>query len=360
MSLSIGTFTNHPIHRPPSFREGLARLTEPFSLTSGAKVPNLELAYTLSGPENAPVIAILGGISADRNPAATLINPGWWPKIAGPGKVLDTNRYRILSFDYLGGFGMSTGQDVLTNHSAKPFHPVSTYDQASALAAVLGFAGVQALEMLVGASYGGMVALAFSARFPQLAKRQIVICAGDRSLPQAIAWREIQRRIAVLGLENGCPGPALELARQLAVLTFRTPLELNTRFQAGLTDPNDPKSIIGYLSHQGRKFAARRKLREFLCLSHSIDNHRVDAGAIRTQTHLIGSATDQLVTVQQLRDLQSQFGGPCSLHIIDSLFGHDAFLKEPGQMTDILRKIISSRDRNDSRPLPSVKKRRAP
>mgnify|MGYP001147286652 CR=1 FL=1 len=59
------------------------------------------------------------------------------------------------------------------------------------------------LRAIVGASYGGMVALAFAARWPRRVERLFVMSAADRTHPMATAWRSVQRRTVRLRSQGG-------------------------------------------------------------------------------------------------------------------------------------------------------------
>src|SRR5215211_506661 len=104
-------------------------------------------AFETVGPADAPAVVVLGGISASRHVTATESDPrqGWWQAFVGPAKVIDTNRFRVLGIDYLS--------------AGRRNRPLSTHDQALALAAALDRASIQKVRAIVGASYGGMVAL---------------------------------------------------------------------------------------------------------------------------------------------------------------------------------------------------------
>src|SRR5882762_3916137 len=125
------------------------------------------------GPRGAPVIAVLGGISASRHVTSSASNPspGWWEDVVGPGRAIDTRRFRVLGIDY-----------VTSGSGAAPVTPT---DQAEVLAAALDQSGVRSLHAVIGASYGGMVALAFGATFAARARRLIVISAAHESDPIA-------------------------------------------------------------------------------------------------------------------------------------------------------------------------------
>ncbi len=114
---------------------------------------------------------------------------------------------------------------------AAPFPCISSYDQAQAIVRLLDHLQIPQLAAIVGASYGGMVALAFGERHPSRVERLIVISGADSAHPMATAWRSVQRNIARLGLSAGVPTQALELARALAMSTYRSPEEFAARFR---------------------------------------------------------------------------------------------------------------------------------
>ena len=92
-----------------------------------------------------------------------------------------------------------------------------------------------------------------------------------------------------------------------------------------------------YLRKQGAKYEGR-VAESYLCLSESIDLHAVAPAAITTPATLIGVIEDQLVPIDDMRALAAGLAGPCVLHEIASLYGHDAFLKE----NDMLKPLLSA------------------
>src|SRR5271163_3929497 len=121
------------------------RLPAPFALTFGDVLPDAKVAFQLVGPVDAPVIAVLGGISAHRVVAAPSTE-AWWPEIVGPGSGVDTRHFRVLGMDYLGGRG-----DSSTPQNGGKFPPLSSYDQADALSAVVRHLQLKPLHAIVGA-----------------------------------------------------------------------------------------------------------------------------------------------------------------------------------------------------------------
>jgi homoserine O-acetyltransferase/O-succinyltransferase len=257
---------------------------------------------------------------------------GWWHELVGPGKALDTQRVAVLGMDYIGGTGSSTGSAAGGN-----FPSISSYDQAEAVARLMDHLNIPRLAAIVGASYGGMVALAFGERHPQRVSRLIVISAADAPHPMATAWRSVQRNMARLGLEAGCATQALELARALAMSTYRSPEEFAARFRKPpRMDGNRPVfAVEEYLQARGRDYAARNRPESFICLSESIDLHQVDATRIPVRTEVVAVREDQLVPIADMRALTARLPD-ARLHEFSSLLGHDAFLKEAEQLRSVL------------------------
>ena len=330
-------------HGLPPARAGICPLPSPTVLARGGRLERPEIAWELCGRDGAPVVVVLGGISAHRHVTATrsATGAGWWSELVGPGIAIDTRRLRVLSFDYLGGNGRSTGPRC---HPQRPFPTVTTDDQADVLAHLLDHLEIARLGAIVGASYGGMVALAFAARHPRRLGRLVAISAADRSHPQATALRSVQRGIARLGLARGASEEGLALARALAMVTYRSPAELEQRFDGppswdeGSSTPRFP--VEGYLQARGERFAAGFDPHAFLCLSESLDLHRVDPRAIATPTTLVSVRSDQLVPPAQISGLARRLAGPCRLIEIDSIYGHDAFLKEVETVSRLLHRSL--------------------
>jgi homoserine O-acetyltransferase len=304
-------------------------------LHHGGELADARLAWRLAGNPDGPVIVALGGISAHRRVFdAEQPRAGWWWEIAGPGRVLDSTRVRVLGIDYLGGSADSTGP-----LPGEPFPSLSSYDQAEALRLLLDHLRIERVHAIAGASYGGMVALAFAERYPQRVQRLLVISAADRAHPMATAWRCVQRRVVRFALSAQRPAEGLELARALAMATYRTPEEFAARF-GHLPRQIEREWVFPieeYLFARGRDYAGRYRPESFLCLSESIDLHAVDAARVATPTAVVAVREDQLVPIADMRALAARL--PRSrLHELSSPHGHDAFLKE----ADALRPIFES------------------
>jgi homoserine O-acetyltransferase len=96
-----------------------------------------------------------------------------------------------------------------------------------------------------------------------------------------------------------------------------------------------------YLLSRGRAYADSYRPESFICLSESIDLHRVDATTIRVPVDIVAVREDQLVPLTDLQQMAGRLP-QATLHEISSLYGHDAFLKEAAQLRPILGRLFES------------------
>lgn len=317
-------------------REGILDIPEAVTLHHGDVLTGVRVGWRMSGPEGAPIVVALGGISADRRVylPGDSGTAGWWREVVGPGLALPIDRLRILAFDYLGGSGESTGP-----RDGSAFPSVSSYDQADVLCRLLNHLGVRRLRAIVGASYGGMVALAFAERYLDRVEQLVVISAADRAHPMATAWRSVQRAMIRFALEQGRASDGVRLARALAMASYRSAEEFSARFADAPVREGGRFvfPVERYLLARGLEYAGRQSPHSVLTLSESIDLHRVDASAVRTPVTVIAIREDQLVPLADMRALVARLP-QAQLQELSSVYGHDAFLKEG----EALRPLLSS------------------
>jgi len=281
-----------------------------------------------------PVVVVLGGISANADVIALPDGaPGWWSTQAGPGRAIDTDAFDVIGMDFITGNAID---DAECRH-------ITTADQADALAALLNALHVPRVRMLVGASYGAMVALAFAARYPERLEQAVVISGAHRAHPRAIALRSIQRRIIELGKDAGQLAQGVALARALAITSYRDHDEFASRFDAApaRTANGFRFPVENYLDYNGRKFAAKTRADDYLQLCESLDLHDVDPAGISTPVTLVAANPDFLVPLAEMQELCERLGGPARLHVLPSAFGHDAFLKETERLARLLREALT-------------------
>jgi homoserine O-acetyltransferase len=317
--------------------DGVVELPSPWTLYHGDRLATARVAYRLAGPANGPVVVALGGISAHRVVAAPK-GEGWWHTLVGPGLGVDTNRYRVLGIDYLGGRGESTSPD-----GSGKFPPISAHDQAEALRHVVQYLGLKPVHAIIGASYGGMVAMSFAERYPQWLDRIVVLSTADRVQPLATAWRSLQRQIVRDAVARGEGASGLKLARALAMTTYRSPAELALRFDGPPVRDTDRFRfpIEEYLFARGDEYVRYYRPESFLALSESIDLFQIDASRIKVPTTLIAVREDQLVPLADIQALARRIGEHCRLIEVSSICGHDAFLTEGALLKPIIEQALT-------------------
>lgn len=292
-----------------------------FALAGGAALAVAELAWQDWGALDAPVVIVLGGISAGRNIGT------WWKEQCGEGRVLDPRTRRLVSVDWIGGADRSSGPC-----EGDAFAAVDSRDQARAILALLNHLGIAHVAAVVGASYGGCVGQHLAVLLGSRLGRLVVIGAAHRASPWALALRTLQR--AGIEAASGVQArrEALKRARQIAVLGYRTPCELEARFGAREAGAD----VLGWLDAHGERFALRFVPESFLCLSASLDAHDCAPESIPARTTVVAIAEDLIVPPALAREFAQRLGTRGEFVTIASRYGHDAFLKETGAVAAAL------------------------
>ncbi len=343
--------------------------------SNGLALP-LATPFTVTGPDAAPVIVVLGGISAHRHAADCSDTRGWWREQVGPGLALDTEHWRIVSLDWIGGPEAPLPMD------AAQLVPGPAL-QAEAVAAALDRLQVPRAHAIIGASFGGQVALAFAARWPERVGRVITLCAAARSSARARAFRHLQREVLALGRSAGQPAAGVALARAIALLTYRTATELEQRFggdpttraappmrvhanapsdeataarTTGLaasstrevTAAPDRASMESWLAHHGERFAARFDNAHFAALSRALDEPALSpesSAHLAVPLFAFAVQEDELIPVADVRALTAT-APQAELCLHSSLYGHDAFLKDSTAVRTFLEHALGTREVN--------------
>ncbi|MGH8216082.1 MAG: homoserine O-succinyltransferase MetX [Rhodanobacteraceae bacterium] len=290
-----------------------------------------EVHYLWAGAPGAPTVIVQGGISADRDVYSSPEHsvPGWWEPLVGAGRAIDLERVLVLAIDWLDAGDVGAPS-------------IASEDQADALAALLDALGIARADAYIGASYGAMVGLAFASRHGDRLCKLVALAGAHRPHPFATAQRAVQRGVVRLGLDHGCMDDALSLARQLALTTYRSGNEIGRRFSGGAEyrDGRFRLPVEGWLEYHGHRFVAGFDARRYLALSESVDLHDIDPKSVRVPATLIGFASDRLVPLADLCELQQRLGAPASLEAVESRYGHDGFLKEHERLAPLLREAL--------------------
>ena len=90
--------------------------------------------------------------------------PGWWERMVGPGKPIDTDRFHVICANVIGSCMGSSGPASAcarwANHTRMRFPVITIRDMVRGLVALLDGLGIEQLHHgVVGGSMGGMQAL---------------------------------------------------------------------------------------------------------------------------------------------------------------------------------------------------------
>jgi homoserine O-acetyltransferase/O-succinyltransferase len=321
-----------------SRRRLLTHATGDFELESGAVLRGLVQGYHLDGQINDRADNLVVVFHALTGSADAVGD--WWRPLAGPDRALDTERYAVLCVNLLGScYGTAWSGTV-------PSRPprITTRDMARAVHCVVRSLGARSVALAVGGSLGGMVALEWAATFPGLTRHTLSIASPAAHTAPAIAWNAIQRA----ALKLGGPARGLALARQVAMMTYRTGPELESRF--GRRGSEAGFEVERYLRHQGEKLVKRFDPAAYLLLLDAMDAHDVGRGrggvaaalsAVRGGLTGVGIPGDLLYPEEDVLAWVRRAGA--EYRQIHSVHGHDAFLLEPDQVGGIVREALASR-----------------
>ncbi|MCA8885021.1 MAG: alpha/beta fold hydrolase, partial [Hyphomonadaceae bacterium] len=290
-----------------------------FRCESADVLPDAHVRLRLYGDVRRPLVVVSGGISSGR-----LLHE-WWSEHVDNGAAIDLTRFCALGFDF------APTEDVRVRLSPR--------DQARLVATALDSLGVERAFAWVGASYGAMVGFAFAAETPERLERLCAISAAHKPAVLARGWRGVQRRIVEFAISHGVAEEGLSLARQLAMITYRSAEEFEERFPGGV-DAGGRSDLDRYLVARGDSYVGAMAPQRWLSLSEAIDRLQVDPAQVRATVTLAGCPTDQIAPIELIQDLSRHLPRLSALHELPSLYGHDAFLKEPARVAAIIRSCL--------------------
>jgi len=356
----------------------IATPDDPFVTERGELLRDAGLAYETWGTLNAArdnavlvVHALTGDAHAASHPELRGDRAGWWEPLIGPNRPIDTNHWFVICANSLGSCYGSTGPRSLDARGRRydlRFPALTVRDLVSAQLRLLDSLNIAQLGCVIGGSLGGMQVLEFGLMAPQLARRLVVVAASDRFHAQGIAYNEIQRRAIMLdpawrggSYDDGAqPANGIAVARMLGMLTYQSDACMTERFDRNAArysawpEFHDRFDVEGYLHYQGDKLAQRFDANTYLYLSRAMDSHDIGRGRggplelghlLRADTLFIGVSSDILFpaihVAESARSLRAA-GAPAAYWELDSIHGHDAFLKEFERMQDVLRDAVGT------------------
>lgn len=351
----------------------------PFRTEGGTELSSIRLAFETWGELNAArdnavlVLHALTGDSHVRGPAGPgHPTDGWWSDIVGPGAAIDTDRWFVVAPNMLGGCQGSTGPASIAPDGyewASRFPYVTIRDQVAAQERLADELGIGVWAGVVGGSMGGMHALEWAAGYPDRVARAAIIASPPVNTADQIALNSVQLDAITIdprfqrgeyydaGDGDG-PHRGLALARRMALLNYRSPTELNQRFQRSWQSSVSPLghggrfAVESYLDFHGNRFTRRFDANSYIRLVEAMNSHDVgrDRGGVEqalarvtARTLVLGIDSDRLFPLEGqeriARAIPDTLDGN-SPTVITSDYGHDGFLIETHVVGAHLRRLL--------------------
>jgi homoserine O-acetyltransferase len=358
-----------------------------FRFECGESIPSLTVAYESYGDPTDPTVlvchALTGGPRvATRDPAEpTDQAAGWWDAVVGPGTYVDTDRYHVLCANVPGSCYGTTGPASEHPETGRPygpdFPPVTVGDWTRAQRALLDDLGIDDLHAVVGGSVGGANAVEWARRYPDRVERVAAIATAARLDPQVVALSATARRAITTDPDwrggryygDDPPRDGLAQARRIAHVTYLSKASMAERFgrrsaarpRSDADLPADPtgrespyRAVESYLDHNAGGFAERFDANSYLLLSRAMEDYDLargvedDAAALAGfdgRALVVSIAGDWHYPPEAGRELADAFGataGPATHELVESAYGHDAFLTEPEAVGPPLAALLAA------------------
>lgn len=344
-------------------------------LDSGQSLTGAEIAYETYGTLNqarSNAILICHALTGDQFVGSThpvTGKPGWWERMVGPGKPIDTERFHVICANVIGSCMGSTGPKSIAPDGepyAMRFPVITIRDMVRGLVALLDGMAIDQLHAVVGGSMGGMQALSLAANWPDRAARVLVIASTARHSAQNIAFHEVGRQAIMAdpawskgnyyGDDGNGPEAGLAVARMAAHITYLSEEGLTEKFGRRLQD-RDTKSfgfdadfqIESYLRYQGSGFTQRFDANSYLYITRAMDyfdlseehgGKLADAFAQSTSRFcLVSFDTDWLYPTAESRHVVHALNATrakVSFVELSAAAGHDSFLLPHGQLDRVV------------------------
>ena len=357
----------------------LAR-TEPFMLECGVSITNFPLAYQTYGTLNAKcsnAILVCHALSGDQyvcgNHPVTG-KDGWWDRMVGPGKPIDTNRFFVIASNVIGSCMGSFGPKEIDPKTGKSyglsFPFITVGDMVRAQALLVNHLGIEKLFCVIGGSMGGMQALEWAAKLPHRLNAVMPIATSIRQSAQNIAFHEIGRQ-AIMADPDWCdgnyieqrkyPAKGLAVARMAAHVTYVSERMLQEKFGRNLQNRDNYTygfdadfSIESYLRHQGQSFVERFDANSYLYLTRAASYFDLTEGGrvkltdvfagTKVRFCVVSFTSDWLYSSVESRNLVRALNAVAanvSFTEIECDKGHDSFLLDVPEFDATMRGFIN-------------------
>jgi homoserine O-acetyltransferase len=325
-------------------------------LESGQVLSEVTIAYETYGqlaPDGRNAILIAHGYTSNHHAASrcrpTDIQPGWWDRLIGPGKAIDTTRFFVVSSNVLGSCYGTTGPASMNPATGKPYGPefpdISMRDIVKAQRALLARLGVTHLVAVAGPSMGGRQAFQWAVTFADFVDGIVPVASSPKGLGKDDAVLTLIRRLSTdPNWNNGWYYERGGIIPTLMAIRMETLRRYGIDAVLGSSHPN-PEQREARIRRQAEAWAHQFDAHSLVVLrkaSVRFDAQR-DFGIIRAKVLYVLSRTDQLfpptMGARVMGRLQAA-GVDATYVEIDSDYGHLASGREAEQWAPALQSFL--------------------
>ena len=181
-----------------------------FKTINGREIKNVKVGYetygTLSANKDNVILLCHGSINNSHfagkyNPSDP--RPGIWDHVIGRGSIIDTDKYFVIASDSLTNVFGDKNPNVITTGPASmdPDRPGERYGMRFPIVTIADFVniqkllldslGIRKLHAVIGYSMGGMQALEWAARYPDMVERAIPVVPQAEQGPYNIELKDV-------------------------------------------------------------------------------------------------------------------------------------------------------------------------
>ena len=341
-------------------------------LDSGNKLDNFKVAFKTFGSLNAKkdnAILICHALTGDQYVSG--FNPitkkdGWWSRMVGKNKPINTEKFFVICSNVLGGCAGSTGPKEVSFLNNTPygleFPSITIKDIVNVQNYLIDALKIKKLFAVIGGSMGAMQALQWSISYPEKIENTIHIAGALKHSAQNIAFHEVGRQAIMNDTnwnkgsyqnKNLIPERGLAVARMIAHITYLSDDAMHRKFGRKLQSRDIISfgfdadfQIESYLRHQGRSFVDRFDANSYLFLTRAMDyfdvvkefsnsvefpqtqNNHINYLIISFTSDWLFPTSENMAIVRKL----NYFNRKVSFTEIETDKGHDSFLLDEPEL----------------------------
>ncbi len=308
--------------------------------TESGYASSYDLTYQVFGKplHTAPIVLVSHALTGNSEVAG---ERGWWSGIIGEGKLIDTDKYTVLSFDIPGN-----GYDPNPDKLIKNYKDYTARDIAQIFGLGLKTLNIDRLYATIGPSLGGGIAWELSVLYPELMEHLITLGSDWKTSDWVIAHNLVQEQIL-----NNSKDP-LHDARLMAMMFYRTAYSFKKRFNRSVNEELGIFNAESWLLHHGKRIQERFTIEAYQLMNQLLTYIDITRGrgtfeevakTIKAKITQVVIDTDVFFVPEEnyeTAERLNKIGIDNNIKELKSIYGHDGFLIEFDQLEELLKDIF--------------------